>query len=228
MNMARTVSALSVAIDAYVAKHGELSAGDKAMLDLIRAGGEATLRFADLQLSGPKSIALIGDFVTSYRLANGEHARQVRAHSSAARDLDPEKARDALAEVERFFRGGLYKNIPSPQPPDPPKSWAELAGRTYIRGPDPGPIGEAIALLARAIKDEERYREEHKPPRKGDDASAHSRAILWIKQSVARLSGAPNHKAVRAFAVAVTDRRYEDLTIDDVKNAGRNAGKKEH
>jgi hypothetical protein len=229
MNMTGPVTALSLAIAAYRAApyffHEEprqpcrLTSGEEAMLDRLQESPEATEAFASWGLPDRKTPFFFADCVQAHRLADGEHAKQVEAYRSAPK---PEQAREALAEIERFFRGSLFETIPDPPPvPEAPKTWEEFANcQTYIRGPDQGPLGEAIDLLRLAINDEERYREEYRwSSQKSDVTAADSRAVGLVKESVLRASGRPDLKVVRAIAVVVTGRRDEDITLDDVKNA---------
>jgi hypothetical protein len=180
---------LGRAIDAYVAKDGKLGEAEKAMLALLRVSEEVTEAFAGWQLPEGKTFTFIHDCIEAYRLANGGHAKQVEAYRSAP---DPEQARKALAEVARFFRGSLFETIPDPpHVPEAPNTWEEFAScRTYIVSADQGPLGEAIAVLSRAINNEERYREEYRWfSQKGDVTAADSRAIANVKESVFRLTG---------------------------------------
>jgi hypothetical protein len=52
--------------------------------------------------------------------------------------------------------------------------------------------------------------------RKGDKASARSRAIGWLKESVRRLSGRPNHDHLMTLCNVVFDKR---ISLDAVKRA---------
>lgn len=201
--MTNPPSALSRAIDAHGAgpyvpdvRNPRLTQDDAHMLDHLRDSKLAQKAFNELRLDEAKWPIFIGDCVVAHRYANGMHAEEVEIFRSAP---DPDKARAALAEVVSFFRGSIFETIHD--------------------GPDPGTLGEAIALLAQAIDREERYRKEYHPSQKGGVGAAKSRAIGWLRASVSRLTGIPNLKLVAAIVDAVLGLKDCTTTVDDVKNA---------
>jgi hypothetical protein len=209
-------AALSRAIDAYTEKDDKLAEDEKAMLGRLRASPEVTEEFS--QLPDEKSFTFIRDCIGAHRLAHGGHAAEVELYRSAP---DAEAARAALAEVERFFRGSLFETIPDPPPvPEAPKTWEEFANcRSYIRGSDPGPIGEAIALFAQAIDREMRLREEYTPSQKSSMDAADARALGCLRASVKRLTGVPSLRLVAIINDLVLGQKVGTTTVVDVKNA---------
>jgi hypothetical protein len=202
-------TALSRAIDAYTKKDDKLSEDEKAMLGRLRASPEVTEEFS--QLPDAKIFTFIRDCVKAHRLAHGGHAAEVELYRSAP---PPEAARAAIAEVERFFHGSLFETIP-----DPPVSEAPANGGSYIRGPDPGPLGEAIALLAQAIDREMRRREEYSPSQKGNTDAADARALGCLRVSVKSLTGFASLSLVAIINDLVLGQKAETTTVVDVKNA---------
>jgi hypothetical protein len=223
--MTGSPTALSRAIDAHGARpyvpdvrNPRLTQDDAYMLDRLRASKSAQSAFAYLRLDEAKWPIFIGDCVVAHRYANGMHTEEVEIFRSAPK---AEKAREALAEVGRFFRGSIFETIRNPPSvPEVPKTWEEFANsQTYIRGPDPGPIGEAIALLTRAINDEERLRKEYSPSQKGGAEAARARALAHLRESVSRLTGVPNQKLIAVLAEVVLGLKDGTISVDDVKNA---------
>jgi hypothetical protein len=203
MTVASPPTALSRAVDAHGARpyvpdvrNPRLTQDDAHMLDRLQASKLAQKAFEELRLDEAKWPIFIGDCVVAHRYANGMHAEEVEIFRSAP---DPDKARVALAEVVSFFRGSIFETIHD--------------------GPDPGPIGEAIALLAQAIDREKRYRKEYHPSQKSGVGAAKARAIGYLRASVSRLTSIPNHKLVAAIVDAVLGLKDLTTTVDDVKNA---------
>jgi hypothetical protein len=206
MNVASPSTALSRAVDAHGARpyvpgvrNPRLTQDDARMLDRLQTSKLAQKAFEELRLDEAKWPIFIGDCVVAHRYANGMHAEEVEIFRSAADAADPDKARAALVEVVSFFRGSIFETIHD--------------------GPDPGPIGEAIALLAQTIDREERYRKEYRPSQKSGVGAAKARAIGHLRASVLRLTGIPNLKLVAAIVDAVLGLKDFTTTADDVKNA---------
>jgi len=219
MNMARPVTALSCAIDAYRAapsNHwgpgtGRLTPGAEAMLDRLRGSKEATEAFASWGLSDGKTPFFIADCLEAHRLLNGGHKKKVAARRASAA---PDKARKHLAEVAAFFRKSGYRMHVDPK---------AVRNRTELcLGPDPDVLSEAIALLASQIDSTEDINKSARPTvsRKGDKPSALSSALGLLKQSIHRASGRPDLKTVEAIAEVVLDLRG---SVADLATAIKNA-----
>jgi hypothetical protein len=217
--------ALRRAIDAYRARpyvpnlgHCGLAPNDEHMLDRLQASNLAQKAFAYLELDDNKGVKFVADCVWAGRLFKGLHTQDVEAFRSAP---DPEKARAALAELECFFRGSTFLTIPNSQDRPTAPSWEELqrCPRPYIKGPDRGPQGDAIDLLARAIDDEERLRKEYRPSQKSGAEAARRRALSYVRQSVRYLAGEAKLKSVATIADVVFGLKDGTITVDDVKNA---------
>jgi hypothetical protein len=203
MNAVSPPTALSRAIDTFGArpyvpdvKNPRLTQDDARMLDRLLASKSAQKAFEALHMDEAKGPIFVGDCVVAHRYANGMHAEEVELFRSAP---DPKKARAGLDEVISFFRGSIFETI--------------------HEGPDLGPLGEAIALLAQALDREERYRKEYQPSQKSGAEAAHTRAIGHLRKSVSSLTGVPNNKLVAAIADAVLGLKDLTTTVDDVKNA---------
>jgi len=101
-----------------------------------------------------------------------------------------------------------------------PKALRDKTG--LCLGPDPDVVSEAIVLLASLIDSMEDINKSAPPTvsRKGDKPAAQSSAIGVLKQSISRLSGRPNLKAVEDIAKVVLDlhESAQDLAVA-VKNA---------
>jgi hypothetical protein len=215
-------TALSRFVDAYRASpylfglgNCHLTQEDEHMLDRLKASKSAQSAFSHLRLDDDKGVKLVAACVWAGRIVKGGHEKEVETFRLA---LDPETARAALTEVERFFRGSIFLTISSNRP-SRPKDWHEFASRPYNTALDPDPRSEAIALLAQAIDDEERYRKEYRPSQKAVGKAVASRAIGHLKQSVRSLTGIPSNKLVAAIADAVIDPKDRPIKEDDVKNA---------
>jgi hypothetical protein len=122
----------------------------------------------------------------------------------------PDKARKGLAEAASYFGKHGHRLRLNPK--------AIRDGAKLFLGPDPDVVSEAIALLVSLIDSAEDSRKSSKPTvsRKGDKRAAKLSAVGVLKDSVRRLSGSPNLKAVEDIAGVVLG---ITITADDVKNA---------
>lgn len=79
---------------------------------------------------------------------------------------------------------------------------------------------KAVRTIESGIIDRRRYHEDDlwSTSQKGDDASARSRAIGWLKESVRRLSGRPNYKPLMTLCEVVLNAPGE-ISLDAVKRA---------
>jgi hypothetical protein len=190
-------ASLTRAIAAYRAKpfvsgNGarQLTQDDERMLDRLLASKPGQKAFAELQLDEPKGRIFISDCAKAHRYANGQHAKEVRARTSLSALSKARKKLDELSDS--LLAAGL------------------LAG-----------CDEEISSLAMAIDNEEYYRRrwDRSLSRKGDQDAADSRAIGWVKGSVARLSGRAHLEEARLISAVVMGGHDEDVTLDDVINA---------
>jgi hypothetical protein len=213
MNMARTVTGLSLAIDAYRAapyvwgigtRH--LTRGDEVMLDRLRESKETALALAEWELPAGKRPVFLANCLEAHRQFNGGHEKKVKALGALPR---PDKARKGLAEAASYFSKHGHRLRLDPK--------AIRDGANLFLGPDPDVVSEAIALLVSLIDSAEDTKKSSKPTvsRKGE-ASAKLSAIGVLKEGVRRLSGSPNLKAVEDIAGVVLDC---EITADDVNNA---------
>jgi hypothetical protein len=182
---------LSRAIDAYRAKpfvpgigFCPLTQDDEIMLDRLRASKDAAKAFAKFLLDEAKGAIFISDCVMAQRYATGEHAKQVRSRIPLT----------ALSKARKKF-GDLKDSLQ--------EAWLLAV------------CSEEIDSVALAINNENFYRRrwDRSLSRKGDQDAADSRAIGWVKESVARLSGRPHLETVRIIAAVVLGR-------DDNENRG--------
>jgi hypothetical protein len=218
MNVASPATALTRAIDAYRAEPyvsgigtRHLSCGDEAMLDRLRQSTETAQAFGEWELPDGKRPFFLAACVEAHRLLNGEHKKKVEARKALPR---PEKARKGLAEAASYFSKHGHRLRVDPK--------AICDGAKLCLGPDPDVVSEALALLASLIDSAEDSKKSSKPTvsQKGDEPSALSGALGVLKESVRRLSGSPNLKAVEDIARVVLNlhESTQDLTVA-VKNA---------
>jgi hypothetical protein len=213
MNMARPVTALNLAIDAYRAAPYvwgigtcRLTRDEEAMLDRLRESTEIAEEFAVWELPDGKRPFFIADCLEAHRRFNGGHAKRVTAMSKLPR---PDNARKGLAEAASYLNKHGHRLRFDPK--------AIRDGAKLFLGPDSDVASEALALLASLIDRTEDSKKSAKRTisRKGK-ASARLSAVGVLKESVSRASGNPNLKTVEDISAVVLG---ITITADDVKNA---------
>ena len=181
------------------------------------------------------------------RLAGSEDAAQVFAESGVdmldrlAKDEDAAKAfaRLALSEAKGLIfvddcvtahciANGVHKaqveRIHSA--PDYNRTLAMLELVVKDLGKLTQDEEKAFRKLDIGIFDRRRYHEDDlwSTSQKGDDESARSRAIGWLKESVSRLSGRPNYKPLMTLCEVVLNAAPGDISLDAVEKSRHTPG----
>jgi hypothetical protein len=199
-----------------------LDPADECMLDRLSASQEAARAFAALALSASSVLILIDDCVTARRLIAGGHKAQVERLRRAPDHRRMQSRLEAL--VKPLRRAPDYKQLlvglealAKDFGGKLPEGAREHFGALRLLPDDVrepfGAIRVALSYRARDLEYAVRS-----TSRKGDKASARSRAIGWLKESVRRLSGQDNFEHVATLCDAVLNTE-DAISLDSVKRA---------
>jgi hypothetical protein len=212
---------LKVAIARYRAKAGNgLDQDAQKVLDRLAADERAADAFFAVLPNGDRWGVLLSDCITADERARS-HAKRIRALQDKIQKAP--RALKAAVIIADFFYGPRSKLDLSEE------AFALLRahenGRedpqrlALLRSQINDPINQALSLLRAQIKDTCRHYRQFLSAlsRKTDAWAARSEGIGWLRESVQRLSGRPNHKQVAVLAEIVLG--TEDIDIGSVRKA---------
>jgi hypothetical protein len=176
----------------YRAEH-QLDAHAEAVLERLRASPDAAIAFAELLLKGNKWDVLLSDCITAESLKRTHKERIERVQRSQEKAATAAKHLRAVREYFRSERGSFRNaSLTAPYFEEAADALGIIDNKIYYRNLHCG------TFL-------------HEVSREKNASAARSEGIGRLKESVLWLSGKPNHRHVRALAIAALGEEYVEL-----------------